>query len=82
MNDRSAIHICSFYHAIALLFLPRTLGGRDPIHLRELQPLASILDWEQQRTLWQALLGRTAAKRVKEDFHRRPFWSKSTTKHL
>jgi hypothetical protein len=50
----------------ALLFLPRTLRGRDPIHLRQLQPLAAVLDWGQQRALWQALLGRTAAKRVKE----------------
>ena len=50
----------------ALLFLPRTLRGLDPIHLRELQPLVSVLDWGQQRALWQALLGRTAAKGVKE----------------
>jgi hypothetical protein len=39
----------------ALLFLPRTLRGRDPIHLRELQPLAAVLDWEQQRNLWSRL---------------------------
>jgi hypothetical protein len=49
-----------------LLHLPRTVRGRDPMHLRQLQPLAAVLDWEQQRALWQALLGRTAAKRVKE----------------
>jgi hypothetical protein len=39
----------------ALLFLPRTLRGRDPIHLRQLQPLAAVLDWEQQRNLWREL---------------------------
>jgi hypothetical protein len=50
----------------ALLFLPRTLRGRDPIHLRQLQPLAAVLDWGQQRALWQTLLGMAAAKRAKE----------------
>ncbi len=38
-----------------LLFLPRTVRGRDPIHLRQLQPLAAVLDWRQQRTLWRTL---------------------------
>ena len=40
----------------ALLFLPRTERGRDPIHLRQLQPLAQIADWGEQRKRWQALL--------------------------
>jgi hypothetical protein len=38
-----------------LLFLPRTQRGRDPIHLSQLQPLAAILDWGQQRSLWRTL---------------------------
>jgi hypothetical protein len=38
-----------------LLFLPRTERGRDPIHLRQLQPLAAVLDWGQQRNLWHTL---------------------------
>ncbi len=38
-----------------LLFLPRTERGRDPIHLSQLQPLAAILDWGQQRSLWRTL---------------------------
>ncbi len=38
-----------------LLFLPRTVRGRDPIHLRQLQPLAAVLEWEQQRHLWREL---------------------------
>lgn len=29
----------------ALLFLPRTERGRDSIRLRQLQPLAALLDW-------------------------------------
>jgi hypothetical protein len=37
----------------AILFLPRTERGRDPIILRDLQPIASILDWRKQRVLWQ-----------------------------
>jgi hypothetical protein len=39
----------------ALLFLPRTERGRDPIHLRQLQPLAALWDWRRQRTQWRAL---------------------------
>ena len=39
----------------ALLFLPRTQCGRDPIHLRQLQALAAVLDWERQRVLWRTL---------------------------
>jgi hypothetical protein len=38
-----------------LLYLPRTVRGRDPIHLRQLQPLAAVLAWEQQRHLWRRL---------------------------
>ena len=48
----------------AILFLPRTERGRDPISLRQLQPLARVLDWREQRALWQALL---AKKRSRQD---------------
>jgi hypothetical protein len=41
----------------ALLFLPKVERGRDPIHLRQLQPLAQVLDWRKQRRLWRALQG-------------------------
>src|SRR5262245_51913909 len=37
----------------ALLFLPRTPRGRDPLILRDLQPLAAVTDWTEQRRLWQ-----------------------------
>ena len=40
----------------AILFLPLTERGRDPIHLRQLQPIASTPDWRQQRRLWAALV--------------------------
>ena len=35
-----------------LLFLPSTERGRDPIILRDLQPIAAELDWRAQRRLW------------------------------
>jgi hypothetical protein len=35
-----------------LLFMPRTERGRDPIILRDLQPIAAVLDWREQRCLW------------------------------
>jgi hypothetical protein len=46
----------------ALLFLPRTERGRDPIHLRQLQRLALVADWKEQRKLWQALLANKGAR--------------------
>jgi hypothetical protein len=36
----------------AILFLPRTQRGRDPILLRDLQPVAAVLDWRKQRLMW------------------------------
>jgi hypothetical protein len=39
----------------ALLFLPRTVQGRDPIILCDLQPIASTCDWRRQRVLWEQL---------------------------
>ena len=38
-----------------ILFLPRTLHGRDALIVRDLQPIASIPDWRKQRVLWQQL---------------------------
>ena len=40
----------------ALLFLPRTQRGRDPIILADLQPIAAALDWRKQRRLWRRLV--------------------------
>jgi hypothetical protein len=40
----------------ALLFLPPTQGGRDPIILADLMPIAATLDWRKQRRLWRQLL--------------------------
>ena len=39
----------------ALLHLPRTERGRDPIILRDLQPIASVIEWRRQRRLWNEL---------------------------
>ncbi len=39
----------------ALLNLPRTEKGRDPIILQELLPIASQIDWRRQRALWRKL---------------------------
>lgn len=37
----------------AILFLPRTLRGRDPFHVRQLQPLTQEIDWCKQRQTWR-----------------------------
>jgi hypothetical protein len=39
----------------AILFLPRVERGYDPIHLRQLQPIALVPDWRKQRRLWAKL---------------------------
>ena len=40
----------------ALLFLPPTRRGRDPIILADLMPIAAAFDWRKQRRLWRRLL--------------------------
>jgi hypothetical protein len=44
----------------ALLFLPRTQQGRDPIILRDLQAIGAKLEWCEQRMLWSRLTGHQA----------------------
>jgi hypothetical protein len=44
-----------------ILFLPPSPRGRDPIHVRLLQPIASLLDWQMQRRRWADLLQRMHA---------------------
>jgi hypothetical protein len=39
-----------------LLFLPRTVKGRDPIRERYLRPIAAVLDWRKQRRMRNQLL--------------------------
>lgn len=39
----------------AILFLPRTEHGHDPIHLRQLQSIAAVPDWRRQRGMWLGL---------------------------
>jgi hypothetical protein len=40
----------------ALLFMPPTQRGRDPILLADLMPLAATFDWRKQRRLWRQLV--------------------------
>lgn len=40
----------------ALLFLPPTQRGRDPIILADLMPIAAAFDRRKQRRLWRQLL--------------------------
>ena len=39
----------------AVLFLPPTRQGRDPIILADLQPIASTANWRNQRRMWKRL---------------------------
>ena len=36
----------------ALLFLPPTQRGRDPVTERDLRPITVVADWGKQRRLW------------------------------
>jgi len=36
----------------ALLFLPRTIKGRDPILERDVRPIAAVTQWNRQRKMW------------------------------
>ena len=40
----------------AILFLPRTTRGRDPIYLEHLQALTALLDWQSQRRCWNEIV--------------------------
>jgi hypothetical protein len=48
-----------------LLFLPPVHGGRDPVLLRQLQPLAAMALWEQQRRKWLRLLRRVIPEKTR-----------------
>ncbi len=38
-----------------ILFLPRTVKGRDPIVERDLWPIEEVVAWKSQRTAWHKL---------------------------
>jgi hypothetical protein len=42
-----------------ILFLPPTLQGRDPLLLRQVQPIAQTLDWRRQLARWRKLIADT-----------------------
>ncbi|HPD29070.1 MAG TPA: hypothetical protein PLL20_03680 [Phycisphaerae bacterium] len=44
-----------------VLFLPRTIQGRDPIREHDLRPIAAVLDWRKQRRMWKQLLAEQQA---------------------
>ena len=39
-----------------LLFLPKTILGRDRIHENELRQIARVVDWEQQIRLFRSVM--------------------------
>jgi hypothetical protein len=41
----------------AILFLPRTVRGHDPLQMYDLLPLTTFPDWKVQRRLWETLAG-------------------------
>ena len=41
----------------ALLLLPHTERGRDPIREHHVRPIAAIPDWRKQREMWETMVG-------------------------
>jgi hypothetical protein len=41
----------------ALLFLPRTVKGRDPIREKDVRPITAVVHWHRQRKMWAKLVG-------------------------
>jgi hypothetical protein len=39
----------------AILSLPRTQRGHDPISERDIRPIAAVFDWRKQRRMWREL---------------------------
>ena len=39
----------------AILHLPPVAEGRDPVTERYLRPIARLMDWARQRTMWKVL---------------------------
>jgi len=39
----------------AILFLPRTDGGRGQIGERQVRPICAVSDWRRQRRMWQQI---------------------------
>jgi hypothetical protein len=44
-----------------ILFLPSIERGREPLHLRQLQPIAAAMSWKRQRKIWTRLCGSSRA---------------------
>ena len=38
-----------------ILFLPRTVSGRDPISERDIRPIVAEMDWNKQKQMWLTL---------------------------
>ena len=38
-----------------VLFLPRTLSGRDPIHEKMLRNIVADVSWQKQRDIWRTI---------------------------
>ncbi len=46
-----------------ILFLPKTMTGRDPVSERNLRRLTAIVHWDRQRKLWREMCGRAICKK-------------------
>jgi len=45
-----------------ILFLPRTVVGRDPIRETHLRPIVQAVEWGEQRRMWREVRERSAVE--------------------
>ncbi len=50
-----------------ILFLPRTVSGRDPITERDIRAIVAEKDWNKQRRAWRSLCNATSLNILFED---------------
>jgi hypothetical protein len=47
-----------------ILFLPKTMAGRDPVSERSLRRVTAIVRWDRQRKAWREMRGCTICKKT------------------
>jgi len=45
-----------------ILFLPRTVKGRDPVTERDVRPITAVPHWNRQRKMWASLTRKQLAR--------------------
>jgi len=47
-----------------ILFMPKTMAGRDPVSERSIRRVTAVVRWDRQRKVWRGLLGEAICKKA------------------